>query len=56
MCLAILHSKDNANERNESWLSNCRVQLIFYNNDTKDIFFKKLIGVTTSNIVGTLYW
>ena len=21
--------KDNANERNESWLSNCRVQLIF---------------------------
>lgn len=30
MCLAIFHSKDNANERNESWLSNCRVQLIFF--------------------------
>ena len=25
-------------------------------NDTKYIFFKKLIGVTTCNIVGTLYW
>ena len=48
--------KDNANERNESWLSNCRVQLIFCKNDTRITFFKKLLGVTTWNIVGTLYW
>ena len=53
MCLASFTLKDNANERNESWLSNCRVQLIFYNNDTK---YKKLIGVTTCNIVGMQYW
>ena len=25
-------------------------------NDTRITFFKKLIGVTTCNIVGTLYW
>ena len=25
-------------------------------NDNKITFFKKLIGVTTWNIVGTLYW
>lgn len=29
--------KDNANERNESLLSNCRMQLIFYKNT---IFFR----------------
>ena len=37
----------------KDFLSNCRVQLIFYNNDTK---YKKLIGVTTCNIVGMQYW
>ena len=51
MCLAILHPK---RERNESWLSNCRVQLIFCKTIQYN-FFKKLMGVTTCNIVETLY-
>ncbi len=59
--------KKDASECNESSLSNCRVQLTLstkkdgvilekrYCNEEPNItFFKKLIGVTTCNIVVTL--
>jgi len=59
--------KSDANECNESSLSNCRVQLTLstkrdgvilekrYCNEEPNItFFKILIGVTTCNIVVTL--
>ena len=59
--------KSDANECNESSLSNCRVQLTLstkkngmileerYSNEEPNItFFKILIGVTTCNIVVTL--
>ncbi len=61
--------KSDANECNENSFSNCRVQLALstkrdgvilekrYCNEEPNItFFKKLIGVTTCNIVETLYW
>ena len=47
--------EDTTNERNESWLSYCRVQLIFCKT-IQNNFFQKQIRVTTCNIVGTLYW
>ena len=62
-----LMGKSDANECNESSLSNCRVQLALstkrdgvilekrYCNEEPNItFFKTLIGVTTCNIVVTL--
>ena len=62
-----LMGKSNANECNESSLSNCRVQLTLstkkngmileerYSNEEPNItFFKILIGITTCNIVVTL--
>ena len=62
-----LMGKSDANECNESSLSNCRVQLTLstkkngrileerYSNEEPNIkFFKILIGVTTCNIVVTL--
>jgi hypothetical protein len=64
-----LMGKSDANECNENSFSNCRVQLALstkrdgvilekrYCNEEPNItFFKILIGVTTCNIVVTLYW
>ena len=61
-----LMGKNDANECNESSLSNCRVQLALstkrdgvilekrYCNEEQNIFFQK--AVTTSNIVETQSW
>ena len=52
--ISSLMGKSDASERNESWLSNCRVQFIFCKNDTIITFFKIVMCVTACKIVGTL--